>query len=179
MKRLLLASCIAVAALLAGGTAASAGGWAVTTLDALPEIPPDETVTIGFIIRQHGVTPVDVDGVAIVVMPEQGGTAQRFPARLEGPTGHYVVDLRVPAGNHRWVVEQGWFGPQELGSLTVGGDAASGAPAPAQPATDSSSRWVAADSIRWGLLIVTILAAAAFVGLVAWPSRASRTQPAR
>jgi hypothetical protein len=112
------------------------------------------------------------------VTPEQGGAQQRFPARLEGPTGHYVVDLRVPAGNHRWVVEQGLFGPQELGSLTVGGEPAPAAPAPVQP-SDSGNRWVVADGVRWGLLAVTFLAAAAFVGLLVWPSLASRSQPAR
>jgi hypothetical protein len=76
-------------------------------------------------------------------------------------------------------VEQGWFGPQELGQLAVGGDAAPAAPAPVQPVSDSGNRWVVADSVRWGLLLVTLLAATAFVGLVAWRSLASRSQPAR
>jgi hypothetical protein len=172
MRRLALAACIIVAGLLVGGTSASAGGWAVTTLDPLPSVSPGETVAVGFTIRQHGVTPVDMDGVALVVVPADGGPSRRFPARLEGPTGHYVADLQVPAGSHRWLVEQGMFGPQELGVLTV---AASAAPVP----TDGSRPWEVADGMRWGLLVVTVVAAMAFVALLAWPNVASRSQPAR
>lgn len=172
MRRLALAACIIVAGLLVGGTSASAGGWAVTTLDPLPSVSPGETAAVGFTIRQHGVTPVDMDSVALVVIPADGGRSLRFPARLEGPTGHYVADLQVPAGSHRWLVEQGMFGPQELGVLTVAGSAP-------PPATDRGRPWEVADEVRWGLLAVTALAAMAFVALLTWPHGASRSQPAR
>jgi len=178
MRRLALASCIVVAGLLIGGPTASAGGWAVTTLDPLPSISPDETAVIGFTIRQHGVTPVDLDGVALVVVRSEGGEPLRFPARLEGPTGHYVADLRVPAGEHRWFVEQGFFAAQELGQLRLADAVLTPAPAPAPPA-EEGQRWALADDARWGLLVVTLLAAMAFVGLLAWPSAVSRSQSAR
>jgi hypothetical protein len=173
MRRLALASCIVIAGLLLGGTAASAGGWAVTTLDPLPAVSPGEPVPVGFTIRQHGVTPVDMEGVALVVVAADGGPSLRFPARLDGPTGHYVADVQVPAGSHRWLVEQGMFGPQELGMLNVA------ATAPPLPAPDGGRPWQVADEVRWGLLAVTVVAAMAFVALLAWPNVASRSQPAR
>ena len=48
-------------ALLAVGVAvpAFAGGWAVVTLDSLPQgVAPGAAFTIGFTVRQHGVTPL-------------------------------------------------------------------------------------------------------------------------
>ncbi len=168
MKRLTAACLVVVAGLLGFASPASAGGWAVTTLDPLPDLPSDEAVAIGFTIRQHGVTPVDLDGVSIVVQPA-GGIQLTFPARLDGPTGHYVADMTVPAGSHRWHVVQGSFGPQDLGTLVVGGGSTS-----ARPASEPGM----SDVARWGLLAAAIAAAAAVVAVLAWPT-ARRSQPAR
>jgi hypothetical protein len=67
----------AMASLLAvgmGASGATAGGWAVTTLDPLPVEPTaGSTTMIGWTIRQHGVAPVDfstwgdVPDVALVI----------------------------------------------------------------------------------------------------------------
>ncbi len=103
------------------GATASAGGWAVSTLDATPSPVPGQAIDVGFTIRQHGVTPIDLDeGVGIQVTAADG-TVQQFPAVLQGATGHYVASVVFPVvGDYTWSVQQGWFAPQELGTLTVG-----------------------------------------------------------
>jgi hypothetical protein len=99
---------------------AHAGGWAVTTLDAFAAPEPGATVDVSLTIRQHGVTPVDVDGVEIVVTAADG-TASRFPAVSAGAVGRYTAAVSFPAaGRYDWEVIQGWFGPQSLGSIDVG-----------------------------------------------------------
>jgi hypothetical protein len=110
----------------AAGAAAGAvrGGWATTTLDDVPTPGAGETTEVGFTILQHGVTPVDVDDVAVVVKDGDGGD-QTWPAVQQGETGHYVAEVTFPAaGQYEWVVHQGWFGDYDLGTLHVGGGAA-------------------------------------------------------
>ena len=151
---LLVLSVLLVAAAPSGR--ASAGGWAVTTLDALPPVAAGDVVPVGFVIRQHGVTPVALDGdVGIEVRSATGATAY-FAASPSGPVGHYVAEVTFPeAGTSTWVVHQGWFGPQDLGSIVV---AAGAAPA----VTDSTDHdWPAV--VRFGLPVLALVA----VGVVA------------
>src|SRR5262245_43014232 len=147
MKRVvlsLLVVLVGLAVALVPSGQAGAGGFAVTTLDPLPAITPDEPTAVGFTVRQHGVTPVALDGVRLVVHPEEGGRTAVFPARAEGPLGHYVADVVVPAGTYRWEVIQGWFGSQDLGPLVVatGGGAV--------PSGGDGPRW--SEPVRYGLL---------------------------
>ncbi len=121
MKKLLVPLAAGAAALLPLATphGVDAGGWAVTTLDPMAAPAPGEPVDVGFTIRQHGVTPVAVDDVRIMVTDASGGT-DAFTARPEGTTGHYVAAVTFPdAGAYEWSVIQGWFGPQDLGTIDV------------------------------------------------------------
>lgn len=112
---------VAIGLVVGFGTAASAGGWAVTTLDEVPAPTSGEAVTVGFTILQHGATPVDLDDGVGVEITGADGTVLVFPA-VNDRTGHYVASVVFPAaGEYRWAVQQGWFGEQELGSLTVDG----------------------------------------------------------
>lgn len=123
IHRLLLALVALLVGVMAPGAAVHAGGWAVTTLDATPSLVPGEPIDVGFTIRQHGITPVEVEGASIDVVAADG-TATTFPATLDGEA-HYVATITVPdAGTYTWRVNQGWFAPQDLGRLVV-------APAPA------------------------------------------------
>jgi hypothetical protein len=107
-------------AVLLSGSPASAGGWAVTTLDAVPQPRAGQAIDVGFTIRQHGMTPVNLDGVAIVV--RDGARDTVWPARRQGATGHYVARITFPAaGTVTWSVNQGWFPPQDLGRIQVAG----------------------------------------------------------
>jgi hypothetical protein len=119
MKRLLklLVCTFVVAVPFAAGSSASAGGWAVSTLDEVPAPAPGETVTVGFTIRQHGVAPVNVDDVSVEVRAPSGAV-EIFEARQEGPVGHYLADVVFGEdGVHTWVIWQGWFGGQDLGTI--------------------------------------------------------------
>jgi hypothetical protein len=159
MKRVVLSVLVVLVGLavaLVPSGQAGAGGFAVTTLDPLPALTPDEPSAVGFTIRQHGVTPVALDGVRLVVHPEAGGATAVFEAVADGPLGHYVADVVVPAGAYRWEVIQGMFGPQDLGPLVVatGGGAA--------PSGGDGRRW--SEPVRYGLLALTVVSAVVFIG---------------
>ena len=101
----------ALIALLALATPAFAGGWAVVTLDALPsEMEAGQALSLGFMVRQHGVTPVDTSewGGAgpPILMAKNSATGETLErnARKDGPVGHYVVDVTFPAAGS-WDVE--------------------------------------------------------------------------
>ncbi len=119
--RFLILTVLATLGVIAGvASGASAGGWAVTTLDAVPTPVPGQPVRVGFTILQHGVTPVDLDSDVAIEVVDARGSNTVFPARLDGPTGHYVADVVFPtAGTYEWTVHQGWFEPQSLGTVTV------------------------------------------------------------
>jgi hypothetical protein len=149
----LLTPVVASLLAVAGGSAATAGGWAVTTLDPLPAAPTaGATMAVGFTIRQHGVTPVDfstwgeVPDVAVVVESTAGPL--RFVATAEGTPGHFVADVTFPeAGTFTWSVEQGPFAPQELGTISVAASSeratpASTSSAASEPAWPTSARWL-------------------------------------
>jgi hypothetical protein len=143
--------------LIASAGPAAAGGWAVTTLDAQPTPAAGEDVRVGFTIRQHGVTPVDLDGVSITVT-DASGRSTVFAATQEGPVGHYVADVFFPAdGQYRWSVQQGWFAEQPLGSLLVEPPGAGGG--------DTGYRFPAV--ARYGLIVVMLAGAAVIVGQLA------------
>lgn len=133
--------------------AAVAGGWAVSTLDPISQRPSvAHDVAIGVTIRQHGATPVALDDVAIVIVNKEG-TRLSFSAAPKGPVGHYVAAVRFPeAGDWTWEVEQGWFGVQQLGSITVD-DAQLSTPADSVRSTRN----------RWSLPVRLALSTATFI----------------
>ena len=119
---------------------AVAGGWAVSTLDPIAQSPSvGRDITIGLTIRQHGATPVALEDVTIVIVNTEGNRLS-FPAVPEGAIGHYVAAVRFPvAGVWTWEVNQGWFGPQTLGSITVA--EAPPLSSPADSVTPRRNRW--------------------------------------
>jgi len=150
--RLWFTTCAAAALLLLiGPSHAAAGGWAITALDPFEQPAAGEPTVIGFTILQHGVTPADVDDAGIRIV---GG--QFFPAVRDG-VGHYTASVVFPtAGTFNWVVEQGWFGPQELGQITIGGAATQAAAA--------GSSWQYPAALRLGLPLIAALCLVIIVG---------------
>ena len=135
----------------------AAGGWAVTSLDPFEQPVAGQPVTIGFTILQHGVTPVQVEGAGIRVF-QNGSTGEFFPAVHDGDgrVGHYTARLLFPReGTFTWLVEQGFFGPQDLGQITI-------ATSSAAPAPGTASRWPS--PLRYGLPLVAALCIAVIVG---------------
>lgn len=152
---------------LAASPAAAFGGWATSSLDPMPVPAAGEAVTVGFTIRQHGVTPTNPDeeaGVTVeVVIRSPSGDQTAVPARQEGATGHYVAEVTFPeAGRASWAINQGWFGPYDLGPIEVAEAPGSPAPsAPADPAESPAPRWPA--PVRAGAVVVACAAAAVAV----------------
>jgi hypothetical protein len=114
----------ALAGMVMSASAASAGGWAMSSLDPMSVPVTGQETEVGSTIRQHGVTPVNPDDegrepVAVAVRSASGDEAV-FPARQQGPTGHYDAEVIFPeAGQAHWEIRQGWFGPQDLGAIDV------------------------------------------------------------
>ncbi|MFT3855210.1 MAG: hypothetical protein QM733_21115 [Ilumatobacteraceae bacterium] len=158
MRRRLLTLLI-LSVLLATGASAGrvgAGGWAVTTLDEVPPVVAGDTVPVGFVIRQHGVTPAALDADVGVEVRSPSGRAEYFAAAPDGAVGHYVAHVTfAEAGTSTWRVHQGWFGPQDLGSIVV---TAAGA-----PAVEDVSRPDWPPVVRFGLPVLALIAAAAVV----------------
>ena len=126
MKQLLsLRTVWAVAALvglLAFALPAFAGGWAVVTLDHLPDqVIAGQPVNVGFVVRQHGITPLG--GLKPVIRLQKAGEAnsKAVPVASDGNTGHYSATLTFPsAGVWQWTVETGfWPERQPMPDLSV------------------------------------------------------------
>jgi hypothetical protein len=150
-------------------SSAVAGGWAVSSLDPLSEpLVAGRDVSVGLTILQHGITPAQLDNVAIVIEGSSG--TERFVAEPEGPVGHYVAVVRFPsAGEYRWTLEPGWFAPQPLGKVTVGGRAVV---ATSQPDRRGSV------PVRFGTGLATATAAACTILYAFRSTRSARSQKA-
>jgi hypothetical protein len=121
MHKVLSGILVATVATLWFGSTTFAGGWAVTTLDPLPaSLYAGATYQIGFMMRQHGVTPIR-DGTPAILLTRAGQTL-RFDGRAEGGFGHYVADVTFPAsGEWTWSVDQNPFPQQQtLGAINIG-----------------------------------------------------------
>lgn len=109
MKRLfmLLGVLGFVASVLA--PSARAGGWAVVTLDALPdEVMVAQPPTVAFTIRQHGVTPWECDCAQVRGYHPSGERIQ-VPAKMD-KAGHYTASLVFnKPGVWHWDISSGLY----------------------------------------------------------------------
>jgi mono/diheme cytochrome c family protein len=99
---------------------AFAGGWAVITLDELPtHIVAGEPLTIGFTVRQHGITPMSgIDPTVTATL----GQEERFSVRAtpDATPGHYTATLTFPVkGEWIWSI-QAFTMDQPMPVLQVG-----------------------------------------------------------
>ncbi len=162
----LVAVGVAWTAIAGWATPARAGGWAVSTLDELPSPVAGTPVTVGFTIRQHGVTPVALDDVGIEITTSTGKT-RFFAAISDEIVGHYTARVTFPsAGTHSWTIRQGWFAPQSLGPITVhatdAGSRSAAASAPA--ASDSQPNRLLPYGLAGGTVLLTAFAVLDVVG---------------
>lgn len=109
MKRLLGLVVFTALLLIGAVSVASAGGWAVVTLDALPtNVVVDTPVTVGMVVRQHGKTPMTNAHVRVRGFQLTGDTFE-LAARNDGG-GHYSADLKFnKAGTWQWQVASGLY----------------------------------------------------------------------
>jgi hypothetical protein len=175
-KLLVLAAALVVLA----ASPAAAGGWAVSTLDQPPsQLVAGQDTPLGFTIRQHGQTPVNPDSgtVGIRLVNQASGQAFEFAATQTGPTGHYVATVRVPsAGSWSWEVLQGWFAPQDLGTIAVvgSGGAAGASASPSAAPTSQAGGTAGPEWWRIGAFALAGLVVLAFVTDLVLGRRAGR-----
>lgn len=149
-----------------------AGGWAVITLDSLPgEVRAGETLSIGFMVRQHGQTPTN--GVSPTLSAYNAETGERVTAdaRQSGETGHFVVDVVFP-GEGQWEWSLSGFGPPvEYAPLTV-----LPATAAIADATPASTAFPVRETLRWTAL--ALMFAAGVMAVTAMRQRDAVSAPA-
>jgi len=143
-----------------------AGGWAVTTIDALPDggVVAGRTYRLGYTIRQHGQHPFAGARTAITLIAPGSRDRHVFAGVPDGPAGHYVAEVTFPfEGAWDWEVSQEPFAVQTLGTIAVA-PAASAVQSPEVPALSAASSPVSGWS---GLAVplVTLL----LLGVAAWP----------
>ncbi len=94
----LAASTASILSLLLAATA-FAGGWANAVMDTPPDDPagPNEPVTLGFTLMQHGVTPVDWGTAQVVFTNDATGQQIVANATPSGPIGHWSAEVTLPA----------------------------------------------------------------------------------
>ncbi len=147
LVRFLIAGIAAVAVLALPHSPATAGGWAVGSLDSTPEAVAGESTEVGFTILQHGVTPADLTDDVGIEISNGDGSAAFFPAVSDGTPGHYVATVTFPdaSGAYAWSIRMGWFGPHDLGTLDVG-----------ETPNGTTSMW---STFRWVTLGISVVLA--------------------
>jgi hypothetical protein len=150
--RLLVAGML-VLVVAASASPASAGGWAIASLDTVPAATAGGSVDVGFTVLQHGKTPAVLDSDVGIELVLADATMQFFPAVADGVPGHYVATVTFPdvAGSYQWHARMGWFGSYELGAIDVAASATSDAGGGSGSSIWPDLRWVAlAASIALG-----------------------------
>lgn len=172
LLRALSAGALALTLAVAPAGDASAGGWAIGSLDEAPSGEAGVTEDVGFTILQHGQTPVDIPEDVGIDIVGRDGFHEFFAAAGDGTVGHYIAAVTFPeAGTYTWSIRMGVFEAQQLGTLELSTPAAT---AVAPPAPESTA-WT---TIRWVLLAATVaLLIVALVDLVVSRRRRQGTAP--
>jgi hypothetical protein len=168
--RLFLAGLLAVV-VAASASSASAGGWAVASLDEIPAATAGESVDVGFMILQHGETPAVLESGVGIELVLGDGTTQFFEAVADGVPGHYVAIVTFPAeaGSYRWNARMDWFGTYELGAIDV---------AAVQSSTGGGSGGSIWPDLRWVLLAASLVLGGVAIADVVVTRHRRRTVPA-
>lgn len=114
------------------------GGWATVTVDDLPDfVKAGKPLTLSFMVRQHGVSPMK--GLHPTLEARTGGTTARAEAEPAKEAGRYVavIALRQP-GDWTITINSGW-GNSKLTLLPITAISAGGS-TPAAPAEHERGR---------------------------------------
>jgi hypothetical protein len=131
---------------------AAAGGWASATMDSGPIDPTAGTpVEIGFVLKQHGETPISWEMVTFTSTNTESGEQVSVEALPKGPVGHYVATVTFPsAGTWRSSLALRDLLLQQT-SFPVITVRAVGAPTPSTPSAIPTELIVAALALAVGL----------------------------
>lgn len=93
--------------LLLVAPAIQAGGWATITLDDLPtQVVTEQPVTIGFVVRHHGQSPMADLSPIIKAVQADSGESFTVTAAAQGKIGHYSATLIFPRpGAWNWSIQ--------------------------------------------------------------------------
>jgi mono/diheme cytochrome c family protein len=193
--KIIMAALCALLIVLSLMIPAFGGGWAVVTLDRLPDqVIAGEPVSISFMLRGHGVTPVTTGGLSIEANHLESGESLSVSAVSGDSEGHYTAVLTFPRpGTWEWGVSIGPYSfTQSMPTLEVlSAELASSIDGKPSSASLIPALWIAAGvsmalavgllltrkPARWaGALAVTALAAV-ILGMAISASPASSTFP--
>jgi mono/diheme cytochrome c family protein len=111
LRRSLLGTVIGAMAVAAATV--HAGGWAVITLDNLPDsLVVGKPAALAFVVRQHGMTPLG--GLHPVVEAVLGNERVTAPALASQQSGHYTAMLTVPRAGDWVITIQSGFGQSRI-----------------------------------------------------------------
>ncbi len=142
MHKLTRSLIAALVLLLATALIAEAGGWAVVTLDTLPDqIVAGRAFSIGFTVRQHG--RILRDDLTPIVAFERSDAPGSYTvtAQRSGSPGHYTAEVTLPAaGTWNWRVDIEQFGmaTEDMAPLVAAEFVPALLPATAGPVTDAA-----------------------------------------
>jgi mono/diheme cytochrome c family protein len=109
---------VLLGALLLPLAAFTFGGWAVITVDDLPEyVVAGRPLNLSFAVRQHGVELLH--GLSPHVTLKSGGTETSIDARPAGQKGHYVATVTAPRAGDWWITIESGFRESRLTLLPV------------------------------------------------------------
>ena len=109
---------ILVPGLLLPGLMAHAGGWAVITVDDLPDsIEAAKPVTLSFAVRQHGVSLLDQLRPSIEA--RSGRLTAKAMAQPAGKSGFYTASLVLPSAGDWSITIRSGFGNSDLTLLPL------------------------------------------------------------
>ena len=96
-----------------------AGGWAVITVDDLPDVAEaGKPVALSYMVRQHGMTPLDrLNG-------EIEATSGKLTARgsvgpMPSSSGHYTASITLPSAGEWSITIRSGFGKSDLTLLPL------------------------------------------------------------
>ena len=96
----------------------SLGGWAIVTVEQLPDhLVAGESVTLQFMVRQHGVTPLK--GLRPTLEARAGSNAVQAAAQPGRNYGQYLATLVVPEPGDWTVTINSGFGRSRLELLPI------------------------------------------------------------
>lgn len=111
---------VRIAAIAAAAIALSAyafGGWAIITVDDLPEtLVASRPATLSFVVRQHGVTPLEKLSPTVTATDGRSEVTARVTA---GARGHYASTLVLPRAGEWSITIHSGFGASRIKLLPV------------------------------------------------------------
>ena len=136
-RRSLLAMTLVLVAVPA--LVSAAGGWAIITVDDLPEyLVAGEPTEIAFTIRQHGL--VALDRLSPSVEAKSGWKKATVQAVRGNVPGRYTARVMVPETGDWTLTIQSGFGPSHSKLLPITAVGSRAAPLPPVPAADRGAR---------------------------------------